>query len=239
MIFKIIIMIIPINKLKIFLYNNILGYQIDYSCKIGFSLIDCKYFIMKKDSRIGNFNMFIKCSNVEIEEGVFIGKFNKFKKIVVFLGKNSAVSKFNKFWNSDVAEYKGYKEIKIGNNTVINNSNEFDITDSITLGSNCVIGGKNSEFWTHGFDIWGNRIQGEVKIGDYCYIGSGCKFNLGVVIGDYNSIGFGSIVTKSILETNKLIGGNPAHIIKNLEINFEKYDCISKSEDGKCFYKKK
>jgi len=52
-----IISIIPINKMKIFLYNILFGYKIDYSCKIGFfNLIVCKNFKMDKKSSIGNLN---------------------------------------------------------------------------------------------------------------------------------------------------------------------------------------
>jgi len=52
-----IISMIPINRIKILLYNNLLGFKIDYSCKIGFfNLIVCENFSLNSKSSIGNFN---------------------------------------------------------------------------------------------------------------------------------------------------------------------------------------
>lgn len=69
-----------------------------------------------------------------------------------------------------------------------------------------------------------NHLPGEVRIGQYCWIGMGAVILPGVVLGDFTIVGAGSIVTKSFYEGYCVIGGNPAKKIKDLERN----RCIKK-----------
>jgi acetyltransferase-like isoleucine patch superfamily enzyme len=55
--------------------------------------------------------------------------------------------------------------------------------------------------------------KGKISIGDNVWIGEGCVIMPGVSIGNNCIIGANSVVTKSF-EDNKIIGGNPAKVIK-------------------------
>lgn len=56
----------------------------------------------------------------------------------------------------------------------------------------------------------------DVVIGSGCWIGMNSVILPGVHLGDHTVVGAGSIVTKSFLEGNCVIAGNPAKIIKIL-----------------------
>lgn len=57
----------------------------------------------------------------------------------------------------------------------------------------------------------------DVHIGDKCWIGMNSIILPGVILADGVIVGAGSIVTKSVLEKNVIIAGNPAKIIKRYE----------------------
>lgn len=56
---------------------------------------------------------------------------------------------------------------------------------------------------------------GKVKIGDDCFIGNGSIILPGVTLAQGTITGAGSVVSKSVLQPNRVIAGNPAQIIGN------------------------
>lgn len=56
-----------------------------------------------------------------------------------------------------------------------------------------------------------------VIIGDNVWIGGGAIINPGIRIGDNVVIGSGAVVTKNVPD-NVVVGGNPATVIKELEL---------------------
>lgn len=115
--------------------------------------------------------------------------------------------------------------ITIGKNTAINNNAQI-ISDGaiISIGKDCLIGYNfaiyDSDF--HLVDPVLRRVETpvpqNVRIGDNVFIGSNVMILKGVTIGTNSVIAAGSIVTKSFPE-NSVIAGNPARLIKLIEIN--------------------
>lgn len=92
----------------------------------------------------------------------------------------------------------------------------FDLSDTITIGDNVTIGGQGTQFWTHGFDLNHVKIQAPIEIEDDVYIGSSCIIMAGVKIVKSVSVGSGSVVPKSILESGFYISSN---LIKKGEVS--------------------
>ena len=65
-------------------------------------------------------------------------------------------------------------------------------------------------------DLEGNRINPskDIVFGDHIWMGHRSMVTKGVRIGNDNIIGTGAVVTKSLLETNCVIAGVPARIVK-------------------------
>lgn len=120
----------------------------------------------------------------------------------------------------------GNCNIEIGNDVVVCGARLFlqDDNTSITIGNNCMIS------W--GIDIWctdvhtitdldGNAINygKSIEIGNHVWIGKDVKIGKNTKVSDDSIIGWGSIVTRKFNETNVIIAGNPAKIIKN-DINW-------------------
>lgn len=56
----------------------------------------------------------------------------------------------------------------------------------------------------------------DVVLGERCWIGMNAMILPGVHLGEHTIVGAGSVVTKSFLEGNCIIAGNPAKVIKRL-----------------------
>lgn len=84
----------------------------------------------------------------------------------------------------------------------------------VTIGDDVMIA-DNVSFAAHdaslSFYVEGaSDLYGRINIGSHCFIGMGTIVLPGVTIADNCIIGAGSVVTKSFLEPNSVIAGNPA-----------------------------
>ena len=69
-----------------------------------------------------------------------------------------------------------------------------------------------------------------IEIGNHVWIGKNSKIGKNVRIANNNIIGWGSIVTKSVEDSNVIIAGNPAKIVKR-DINWDSR-CINRYTAG-------
>ncbi|MCU8055566.1 acyltransferase [Shewanella sp. SM34] len=121
----------------------------------------------------------------------------------------------------DLREKGSY--IEIGKYTVFNNNLKM-ISDgkSIVIGEYCLFGYNfeviDSDF--HGLgkdDRRGNKsvAKKDVRIGNNVLVGNNVTVLKGVTIGDNSVIANGSVVTRSV-ESDVIVGGNPAKLIRKL-----------------------
>ncbi len=68
-------------------------------------------------------------------------------------------------------------------------------------------------------DLDNHESAKPVTLGEKCWIGMNSVILPGVTLGENTVVGAGSVVTKSFPEGNCVIAGNPAKIIKTIDIN--------------------
>ena len=111
--------------------------------------------------------------------------------------------------------------IKVGENVFINSCCRFQDQGGLEIGDGSLIG-HNTTIATLNHDFnplkRQNLTPSPVKIGKNVWIGSDCSILPGVEIGDGAIIGGGSVVTKSIPK-NVIAVGNPARVIKEIEVD--------------------
>lgn len=129
-----------------------------------------------------------------------------------------------------VNRYASNCNITLGDNIIICGARLFlqDDNSSITIGNDCMIS------W--GIDIWctdvhtitdleGNALNygKSIEIGNHVWIGKDVKIGKNTKVSDDSIIGWGSIVTKKFEESNVVLAGNPAKIVKK-DINWNYRD---------------
>ncbi len=181
------ISIVPVNILRVVLYNKIMKYKISYSSKIGLGTIFSNRTVLINGAKIGMFNTYTGKFDLVIDEGTNIGSLNEFT------------------CTSGSGAY-----CKIGKNVHITRKHFFDATGGIVIKDYTRIAGCGSQFWTHG----GQRKQTEIVINKKCYVGSAVRISQGVAIAENTFIGLGSVVVDTFDEPNVLIFGHPAKIVK-------------------------
>lgn len=174
-------------------------YRIMKGAKIGFSILLIDRLYLSNKSIIGHCNLInipkfysdgsIRCLNY------FNGYF------AMFLGRGARINHSCKFSSTGAKENMSI--LKLGDYCHITVGHLFDMTDSIFIGNNSVLGGAGTQVWTHGFFV--SRVSdrvlrhdGKVVIRNNVYVGSRCCINCGITIDDGISIGSQTCVSKSL-----------------------------------------
>ena len=112
------------------------------------------------------------------------------------------------------------KNINLGKNVFINSCCHFQDQGGITIGNNVLIG-HNVVIATLNHnqnpELRASIIPKPVKIGNKVWIGSNATILPGVSISDGAIIAAGAVVTKDV-KKNSIVGGNPAKLIKEIEV---------------------
>ena len=119
--------------------------------------------------------------------------------------------------NKELNKYLRKKGILIGEGTKTASNIRTSEPYLIEIGNNVTIS-HDVDFVTHDnsvcklFGVY-NDIYGKIKIGDNCFLGAHSIIMYGVSIADNVIVASGSVVTKSITQSNVIIAGCPAKII--------------------------
>lgn len=192
-----VISVVPFSFVRCMLYRALFHYSI-YRTTLGFGVVIAVENADFRDSSIGKFTTFLGPISVSIE-GARIGGHNSF-------GCGN--------WVEDAScGGRNYERtLKIERDAMITSHHYFDIAGRFTLCAHSWIGGCGSQFWTHGADRSDRDCN--INIGRHCYIASAVRFAPGTQIADNTLVGLGSVLTKRFVESNVMIAGVPARIVK-------------------------
>ncbi len=199
--FLVLCSILP-NSVKILIYRRILGWEIGYDVKIGFSYIDAKNVFLEDRVRIGHFNVIRNIRHLRI-------------------GTDTYMANFNSIFGSTYDGWPAY--LKIGKSVKFMSHHFLDIGGKVTISDNAIIAGRGSHLWSHtiAYSDSGNPALQPLNIfiGNNAYIGANSVL-VGCSIPDNAIVGAGSLVNKQFEPESSpiLIAGNPAIIKKRYVI---------------------
>ncbi|MFD1901681.1 chorismate mutase [Enterococcus termitis] len=124
--------------------------------------------------------------------------------------------------------------IHVGKNFYVNFNSIFLDTCPITIGDNCMFG-PNAQLYTATHPLHpvkrnsGLEYGKPITIGDNVWFGGGVVITPGVTLGDNVVVAAGAVVTKSFPD-NCVIGGNPAKLIKEIDLEEQRAPLTSQRE---------
>ena len=167
-----------------------------------FNIINCEKVYMRK-AVIGTFNR-IQCVSLTMNEGSWIDRMNKVSFVnELNMDAKSKIGRQNCIIGYYVDDYegKGNCNFALGETSLLTHQHRIDCTSSIRIGNNVVVAGNGTQMWTHGFDYNRNMIVKPITIDNNIYIGSRSIICQGVTIVSDVTIGAGTCVSKSIIES--------------------------------------
>lgn len=176
------------------------GYKIDKTARIGFSLVMPKILEMGRGCSIGHF---VVCkSSVDRLSMADDSSMGSFHLITGFSTRNK----------KHFQHVKGRRcEMVIETGVGIPSRKFFDCNGGIYIGEYSTIAGQWTQFLTHSIDIYNSRQDAKpIKIGRYCFVGTGCILLPGSSLPDFSVLAAGSVLNKHYTESGYVYAGVPA-----------------------------
>jgi acetyltransferase-like isoleucine patch superfamily enzyme len=181
------------------------GYKIHPTARIGLSLICPDRLEMDRNSRIGNLSVCKGLSLLRLNESALIGNLNWITGYPI--GDRSS-------FGGDIDRRP---ELVVGEHAAITNRHWLDCTNAVDVGRFSTVAGCYSQVLTHSIDLVNCRQASKpIRIGEYCFLGTGSILLGGSSLPDYSVLGAGSLLIGAYQETHFLYGGVPAKAIKTL-----------------------
>jgi acetyltransferase-like isoleucine patch superfamily enzyme len=116
-------------------------------------------------------------------------------------------------------------ELILRRHAAVTHRHFLDCTDVSHIGAFATITGYRTQFLTHSIDLRKSQ-QGArpVKIGDYCFMGTGCVILGGAELPNFSILRACSLLNKPFTQTYALYGGTPARLIRSLPTDYQ-YFC--------------
>lgn len=181
----------------------------------GFSLILVDDFQMAKSASIGHFNI-IRSKSLKLQDYARIGHLNIAKGHFDWIMESrSTILNCNRFTSLCKSQTYSTPRLLMHDRAKIVSRHFFDLTSSVEIGDRSTFAGAYSQCWTHGF-LYGNkkraRLDGDIVIGNDCYIGASCILLGGIKIGDNITLGAGTTCLKSIDKSGLYVSSSLRYI---------------------------
>jgi acetyltransferase-like isoleucine patch superfamily enzyme len=185
--------------IKRWIYRS-LGWEVAPDARVGVSYIDTDAARIGSGVRVGHLNMFRGLSRLHLGDEVIIGNLND----VAGAGRSPLFSG---------------RSFVVGERTQIMSRHYFDVAGRVTIGQDCTVAGRGSQFWSHSiFTRAGvpTLAGGELELGDGVYVGARstivhCRVPKRAVVGA------GTVLAHSFEaepEQQLTLVGNPARIVR-------------------------
>jgi acetyltransferase-like isoleucine patch superfamily enzyme len=184
--------------------NKILGFEIDPSASIGYSILDVKTLKMSEGSRIGHLTYAKGLAEIRLDKFSRIGNLNWItgfpsgdrRAFVTDIDRNPALS--------------------IGMHSAITHRHLIDCTDEVRIGTHSTIAGWRTQILTHGIDLTLSRQTSQpIDIGSYCFVGTGAILLKGSRLPNRSVLSAGSVLLTRESEECALYSGVPAQKVRN------------------------
>lgn len=108
------------------------------------------------------------------------------------------------------------RDSSTGHNTEISSNNYIEIGNDVIMGAYTYITDSNHAYKDKKLPIRKQDMEiGSVQIGNNVWLGRGVMILKDSIIGDNSVVAAGSVITKKF-EDNKILGGIPAKVIKEI-----------------------
>jgi acetyltransferase-like isoleucine patch superfamily enzyme len=190
------------------LMQSLLGYRLHPSARIGLSIVAAAEVELGEGARIGNLNVVRGLSRLELGPHAIIAQLNW-------------ITGFPAGPSPHFAHQPDRKPtLLLGAHCAITSRHLLDCTNRITIGAFTTIAGFRSQILTHSIDLAVNRqSSNEVKIGEYCFVGTGCIVLPGANLPDYCVLGAGAVLNEAMTEGHTLYAGVPARAVKKMPVD--------------------
>lgn len=185
------------------------GYRIDPTARIGLAWVYPARLAMGPGSSIGHLTV---CKGLAALE----------------LGAHASIGRGNWITGFPAGDARHFAqradrrpELLVGEHAAITNRHLIDCTDLVEIGAFTTFAGFRSQILTHSIDLRESRQSCRpVRIGRYCFVGTGCTLLGGAELPDHSVLGAMSLLNRAETATYTLYGGVPAKPLRALDASY-------------------
>lgn len=190
--------------------NLIPGFRIHETARVGLSILLARQVGMDEGAVVGHLSFINQIDHLRMERHSKIGRSNW------ITGANAESRMFS---SSDRT-----CELVLGEHARITGRHHIDCTGGVYIGRFTTIAGVSSQILTHSVVVSESRqVAGPVRIGDYCFVGTGCIILMGATLPDCSVLGAGAVLSKNFKDPYHLYAGNPARQVKKYDKERDRY----------------
>jgi acetyltransferase-like isoleucine patch superfamily enzyme len=187
------------------------GAVIGHGVSLGpLSFFQCGKIVLRDGCHVAACTRFKVRGLLELGEDVKVGYFTRITAVEVKIGSETNIGQ-----SVTITGAGRQAVLTIGPRCFVGEGCLFDLYSSVTLGEEVGVGGF-SRIYTHG--SWQSELDGfpiadgEVRIGDFSWLGSGVTIFAGVQIGEFATVGGGTVMRHRVPSYSMALG-NPGKVV--------------------------
>lgn len=190
------------------LLSFFLGYTLHPQAKIGISLVDVETANLEAGATIGAFTIIRNLTELQMRKDAKIGSFNWIFGMTAHrdffaLERNTRRSR-----------------LVMGEGAALTSRHLIDCIDEVVVGRFTTIAGFRSQILTHSIDVHANRQScAPVRIGSYCFVGTGVILLPGSALPDRCVLAAGSTLTRALDAEDSIYAGCPAVLKSSINMS--------------------